>query len=394
MLISPEIFENRPQITEEDYETKLKFFSERIEDVFKTYSFDATIVNSYCVHSSYVFEVKLEMGSKFLKLRNAIVDLELATGMYVTINRRPQSAYTVAIILNSDKRSIVGIREILESKEFIENPAKLLIPAGRASTGEPLCIDLDEAINILVYGTTGSGKSVFLDDIIIGLTSRCTPEELQLVLIDIKGVDLRYYNGIPHTRFPAIDERIEAANVLAKVMNEIEIRRELFTQNGVKSFEQYNNLKGVKKLPNIVVIIDEFMSLTTDPDKNGSDDIAVGYKDEIIDIIELVNHIASRCRSVGIRMVVATQFLLASVFPTRIQSNFLHKVRFAAFDKETVEDSKTQVITKLLGNGDMKYMRSADGNLTSQRKVRAQASYVTPEEVKRYVEELKKIYKK
>lgn len=399
MLLQSDIlrdFESRDKKYEEDL---IRYDCEnQLRRVFDMYSLNAKLSFIASSQLSVVFEVELEMGTSLRVFTTMAKDIRFYTGMEFNVFLADGKQNKVRIVFERVDRNPVSLKEIIDTPEF-QSSAPLAIAAGRKKTGEPLIIDLDDVPNLFIYGSTGSGKSVFIDDIILSLLFKNEPEDLRLVLVDVKGVDLRFYNGIPHMHCPAIGERAEAVKVLADVLGEIERRNSLFVQHKVRSLEAYNALPGVEKLPKIVFIIDEYYSLTTIPFSGEvlSDDESINYKDEIKDIEMLVASIASRGRACGVRMVIATQVLSRADVGAEIQANFHMYVRFSAYghpvNPKAYKKDLKNTHHKLLGSGDMLVERVMGMKNEKISTAHAQACYVDPGDVENVVRNINSLFK-
>lgn len=384
-----------------------KHYGTIIENIFSLFSIDVKIINHLYISESLVFEISLASGTRVSNIKKLKADISLQTGCFVTIAGKKSQASTIAIVLRKNPRYVLALKDIMTSSEYVGNTSPLLIAAGRDTIGEPLLIDLTNE-NMLVFGTTGSGKSVFLDDVILSLVYRCEPEQLKLVLIDVKGVDLAYYNDIPYLHLNdnmknvAITERQSATKALADVLVEMRQRQTLFEENHIKSFDQYNNLPDVKKLPYIVIVIDEYHELVNFTNikrtQNGELDISEPVlspeeikmiEDDINATKNMVRSIVSDSRRFGISMVIATQMQAAKDIDTGIQNNMHHRVRFSIYNGNSGDDkTKTVHDKKLLGSGDMQYERTGGTNSDMRNIIRGQACYVSGDEVKEIVNEI------
>ncbi len=269
---------------------------------------------------------------------------------------------TVGIELPSNIRENVYLSEILKNEDFKKKEIKLPIALGKSISGKPVVGDLSSMPHLLIAGTTGSGKSVCINTIILSLLYRHTPDKCKFILIDPKMLELSTYEGIPHLLCPVITEAKKAASVLGWVVKEMESRYRLMTKEGVRNIDSYNS-KHKLPMPYIVVVVDEM-----------SDLMLVAGK-EIENYIQKLSQMA---RAAGIHIIMATQRPSVDVITGTIKANFPTRVSFQVTSKI---DSRTilgeQGAEQLLGRGDMLYMSSAN------RIVRIHAPFVADNEIER-----------
>ena len=269
---------------------------------------------------------------------------------------------TVGIELPNSSRENVYLSEILNNSEFKKNDIKLPIALGKNISGIPIISDLTSMPHLLIAGTTGSGKSVCINTIILSLLYRHTPEKCKFILIDPKMLELSTYEGIPHLLCPVITEAKKAASVLGWVVKEMESRYRLMTKEGVRNIDSYN-FKHKLPMPYIVVVVDEM-----------SDLMLVAGK-EIENYIQKLSQMA---RAAGIHIIMATQRPSVDVITGTIKANFPTRVSFQVSSKI---DSRTilgeQGAEQLLGKGDMLFMSSAN------RIIRIHAPFVSDDEIEK-----------
>ena len=267
---------------------------------------------------------------------------------------------TIGIELPNTFRENVYLSEIISSSNFKNKDIKLPIALGKSISGIPITGDLSSMPHLLIAGTTGSGKSVCINTIILSLLYKHSPDKCKFILIDPKMLELSTYEGIPHLLCPVITEAKKAASVLGWVVKEMESRYKLMTREGVKNIDGYNS-KHTHSMPYIVVIVDEM-----------SDLMLVAGK-EIENYIQKLSQMA---RAAGIHIIMATQRPSVDVITGTIKANFPTRISFQVTSKI---DSRTilgeQGAEQLLGKGDMLYMSSAN------RIVRIHAPYVSENEI-------------
>ena len=299
-------------------------------------------------------------GVKVSKIINLSEDIARNTSSESARIATIPGSNTVGIELPKISRENVFLREIISDKNFKKKDFKLPIALGKSISGEPITSDLSSMPHLLIAGTTGSGKSVCINTIILSLIYKHTPEICKFILIDPKMLELSTYEGIPHLLCPVITEAKKAASVLGWVVKEMESRYKLMTKVGVRNIDGYNEKHKVK-MPYIVVIVDEM-----------SDLMLVAGK-EIENYIQKLSQMA---RAAGIHIIMATQRPSVDVITGTIKANFPTRISFQVTSKI---DSRTilgeQGAEQLLGKGDMLYMSSAN------RITRIHAPYVSEIEI-------------
>ena len=301
-------------------------------------------------------------GVKVSKIINLSDDIARNTSSESARIATIPGSNTVGIELPNNTRENVYLSEILNDKDFKKRDIKLPIALGKSISGNPIVGDLSSMPHLLIAGTTGSGKSVCINTIILSLLYRHTPDKCKFILIDPKMLELSTYEGIPHLLCPVITEAKKAASVLGWVVKEMESRYRLMTKEGVRNIDSYNN-KHKLPMPYIVVVVDEM-----------SDLMLVAGK-EIENYIQKLSQMA---RAAGIHIIMATQRPSVDVITGTIKANFPTRISFQVTSKI---DSRTilgeQGAEQLLGKGDMLYMSSAN------RIVRIHAPFVSDNEIEK-----------
>ena len=301
-------------------------------------------------------------GIKVSKIINLSDDIARNTSSESTRIATIPGRNTIGIELPNSTRENVYLSEILNNSEFKKKDIKLPIALGKNISGTPIIGDLTSMPHLLIAGTTGSGKSVCINTIILSLLYRHTPEKCKFILIDPKMLELSTYEGIPHLLCPVITEAKKAASVLGWVVKEMESRYRLMTKEGVRNIDSYN-LKHKLPMPYIVVVVDEM-----------SDLMLVAGK-EIENYIQKLSQMA---RAAGIHIIMATQRPSVDVITGTIKANFPTRVSFQVSSKI---DSRTilgeQGAEQLLGKGDMLFMSSAN------RIIRIHAPFVSDDEIEK-----------
>ena len=301
-------------------------------------------------------------GVKVSKIINLSDDIARNTSSESARISTIPGSNTVGIELPNNFRENVYLSEILNNPDFKKRDIKLPIALGKNISGNPIISDLTSMPHLLIAGTTGSGKSVCINTIILSLLYRHTPEKCKFILIDPKMLELSTYEGIPHLLCPVITEAKKAASVLGWVVKEMESRYRLMTKEGVRNIDSYNT-KYKLPMPYIVVVVDEM-----------SDLMLVAGKE----IENYIQKLSQRARAAGIHIIMATQRPSVDVITGTIKANFPTRISFQVTSKI---DSRTilgeQGAEQLLGKGDMLYMSSAN------RIVRIHAPFVSDNEIEK-----------
>ncbi len=346
-----------------------------IQDTFEEFKIDATIEGVIRGPVVTMYEVKPKPGTKIAKIVNISdnLALNLATSRVRIVYPIPGKS-VIGIEIPNKNRRIVKIREVIESKEYQESKSKLPLTLGIDIHGKPLVEDLTQMPHLLIAGSTGSGKSVYVNSIIAGLLYKRNPEELKFIMIDLKIVELKVYNGIPHLLFPVITTPNLAKAVLEWLVEEMQNRYKKLESLGCRDIVHYNS-KVTKlniekeKLPYIVLIIDEYADLMMTSPRETED---------------YITRLAAMSRAVGIHLIIATQRPSVDVVTGLIKANFPARVAFRVASKV---DSRTILDTigaeKLLGKGDLLFMSPSYPSL-----IRIQGCYISNEEVERIVDYL------
>ncbi len=326
------------------------------------------------------FEFKPEAGIKYSRITNLTDDLCLALKAESILIERMAGKSTVGIQVPNREREIIWLRENIESSEFIGTKSKLTLALGKDINGRIVTADLAGMPHLLIAGSTGAGKSVAINAMIMSILYKATPDQVRLILVDPKRLELGNYEGVPHLFTPIITEPKLAANALRNAVREMERRLKLLAEKGVRNMEQYNKLfddEGTRSLfgedsedrplPYIVIIIDELADLMMLDSGN---------------VEESVTRLAQMARAVGIHLVLATQRPSVDVITGLIKANFPARISFRVatkVDSRTILDANGA--EALLGRGDMLYLPSG-----SARVHRLHAPFVTEKEIAAVVE--------
>ena len=274
----------------------------------------------------------------------------------------------VGVEVPNTQSSFVYLKEVLASKEFQESESKLTLALGKDIAGQAVIADLDDMPHLLIAGTTGSGKTVCVNSLILSMLFRATPYELKFLMVDPKMVELAPFNGLPHLLCPVVTDAKRVSCALNWVVNEMEERYRLLAKLGVRNIEAYNEKQ--EKLPYIIVIIDELADLMS----------IARYQIE-----NAITRLAQLSRAVGIHLILATQRPSVDVVTGIVKANFPARISFkvaSKVDSRTVLDMNGA--DKLLGKGDLLFLRPGESKL-----IRAQGSLVSDKEIERVVDFIK-----
>jgi DNA segregation ATPase FtsK/SpoIIIE, S-DNA-T family len=334
------------------------------------------------------FEYRPAPGIKLSKIVGLSDDLALAlSAISIRIVAPIPGRDVVGIEIPNEERELVNLREMISSKAFVQSDSLLTLGLGKDLLGKPVATQMDKMPHLLIAGATGTGKSVGLNSMIISLLYKATPDEVKLIMIDPKRIELSVYNDIPHLISPVVTDMKKATNALYWAVREMERRYELLEQNGLRNLDQYNNmLKKEKKrwaaskhtgeedsfespappdpLPFIVVIVDELGDL-----------MMVASKD----VEYALTRLAQMARAAGIHIILATQRPSADVLTGTIKANFPTRISFqvsSKIDARIIIDQGGA--ESLLGNGDMLFCPPGTGKL-----MRIQGAYISEPEISR-----------
>ena len=353
--------------------------AQKLTEILHNFGVDANVSKYTKGPSVTRFEIQPAPGVKVSKIVNLQDDLALglaASGIRMEAPIPGKAA--IGIEVPNKKQSPVFLREVLDSKEFKESTKRLSISLGKDIEGRCVIGDLAKMPHTLIAGATGSGKSVCINTLIVSLLYKYSPEDVRLLMVDPKVVELSVYNGIPHLLIPVVTEPKKAAGALNWAVNEMEKRYNTFSASGVRNIESYNALlsKGLiqEKLPYIVIIVDELA------------DLMMTCPGEVEDYI---CRLAQKARAAGMHLVIATQRPSVNVITGTIKANIPSRISFAvssSIDSRTILDSSGA--EKLLGRGDMLYYPTG-----ASKPSRVQGAFISEEEVERVVSFIKESQK-
>mgnify|MGYP002541371051 CR=1 FL=1 len=320
------------------------------------------------------YELQPSVGVKVSKITNLADDIALnLAAAAVRIEAPIPGKAAIGIEIPNKEVTSVALRDVIESDEFKNAPSKLSVALGMDITGKAIIGDIAKMPHVLIAGATGSGKSVCINSIITSILYKADPNEVKLMMVDPKVVELGVYNGIPHLLVPVVTDPKKASGALGWAVSEMTRRYNLFAENGVRDLAGYNEvleLDGEDKLPQIVIIIDELSDLMMVAPKEIEDSIC---------------RLAQMARAAGMHLIIATQRPSVNVITGVIKANIPSRIAFAVsshIDSRTILDSAGA--EKLLGKGDMLFMP-----MGASKPTRIQGAFVSDKEVERIVEFIK-----
>ncbi len=349
---------------------------QRLSDTIRSFGIEANIINVVRGPSVTRYELELDQGVRLNKLTNLADDIALALGATgVRIAPIPDKISVVGIEVPNKVVSPVSIHSVIGSKNFTDSKSKVSFAVGKDISGQAIVGDINKLPHLLIAGTTGSGKSVCTNSIITSLLYKATPDEVRLIMVDPKMVELGIYNGIPHLLIPVVTDPKKAAGALQWAVTEMMKRYRTFSEVGVRKLEEYNALaartEGMEKMPFIVVLIDELADL-----------MLVAAKE----VEESICRVAQMGRAAGMHLVIATQRPSADVITGLMKANIPSRIAFAvasAMESRIILD--TQGAEKLVGRGDMLFAPLGSGKPT-----RVQGCFISDAEVAAVVDFVKK----
>ena len=348
---------------------------QRLSDTIHSFGIDANIVNVTRGPSVTRYELELDQGVRLNKLTNLSDDIALSLGASgVRIAPIPGKISMVGIEVPNKLVSPVNIRTVLSSQEFQDSPSKVSFAVGKDIGGKCIVGNIAKLPHLLIAGTTGSGKSVCTNSLIISLLYKASPEEVRLIMVDPKMVELGIYNGIPHLLIPVVTDPKKAAGALQWAVTEMMKRYRMFAEVGVRDLASYNakaaKTEGMDTMPQVVVVIDELADL-----------MLVAAKE----VEESICRVAQMGRASGMHLIIATQRPSADVITGLMKANIPSRIAFAvasAMESRIILD--TQGAEKLVGRGDMLYFPLGSGKPT-----RVQGCLISDQEVAAVVDYVK-----
>ena len=352
----------------------------KLQQILQNFGVSVTVTNVSCGPAVTRYELQPEMGVKVSKIVGLTDDIKLnLAAADIRIEAPIPGKAAVGIEVPNKENSAVMLRDLLETAEFKNSQSKISFAAGKDIAGKVVVADIAKMPHLLIAGATGSGKSVCINTLIMSILYKASPEEVKLIMIDPKVVELSVYNGIPHLMIPVVTDPKKAAGALNWAVAEMMRRYQVFAEQNVRDMKGYNEKAAsspaidgeeLKMMPQIVIIVDELADLMM---------VAPG------DVEEAICRLAQLARAAGIHLVVATQRPSVNVITGLIKANMPSRIAFSVssgVDSRTIIDMNGA--EKLLGKGDMLFYPSG-----YQKPARVQGAFVTDKEVQSVVEYLK-----
>ncbi len=368
----------RPARGTADGTEEMRENSRRLNETLASFNIDAHIINVTRGPSVTRYEVELDKGVRLNKLTGCADDIALSLGASgVRIAAVPGKISVVGIEVPNRTVTTVSLREVIDSGEFARSKSKSSIALGKSIDGNSVVGNISKMPHLLIAGTTGSGKSVCMNSIIISLLYKAGPEDVKLIMVDPKMVELGIYNGIPQLLIPVVTDPKKAAGSLQWAVTEMLRRYKMMSDMGVRDLESYNSIvmgeEDGQKLPQVVIIIDELADLMMVAAKEVEDSIC---------------RIAQMGRAAGMHLIIATQRPSANVITGLMKANIPSRIAFSvasAMESRIILD--TMGAEKLVGKGDMLYAPIGSG-----KPLRVQGCFVTDGEVEAVAEYVKENY--
>lgn len=363
-----------------DSDTYLRKTALKLQQTLENFGVNVTITNVSCGPSVTRYELQPEQGVKVSKIVGLTDDIKLnLAAADIRIEAPIPGKAAVGIEVPNKENTAVMLRDLLESQEFKTSKSNISFAVGRDIGGKAVVADIKKMPHVLIAGATGSGKSVCINTLIMSILYKADPQDVKLIMIDPKVVELSVYNGIPHLLIPVVTDPKKAAGALNWAVAEMTKRYEAFAEYNVRDLEGYNNkVKNIEdieeegkpeKMPQIIIIVDELADLMM---------VAPG------DVEEAICRLAQLARAAGIHLVIATQRPSVNVITGLIKANMPSRIAFSVssgVDSRTIIDMNGA--EKLLGKGDMLFYPSG-----YQKPVRVQGSFVSDKEVQAVVDYL------
>ena len=367
---SLEILDSKNTLSKKNLDKEnVKANSDLLERVFQDFNIEIQVINVKHGPVVTLFEILPAAGIKINTIINLADDISRSMGVGAVRISQIYGTQYLGVEVPNEERETVTIKELLTNDNFKNTSSKIPICIGKDISGNIEVIDLSKTPHLLVAGTTGSGKSVFINTLLASILYKFSPEELRLILIDPKMLELSVYNDIAHLLTPVVTEPKKAIIALKWVCKEMERRYSLMNEENTRSLEGYNE-KSIEKLPYIVVFIDEMADLMMTAGK---------------EVEHYVQRLAQMARACGIHLVMATQRPSVDIITGSIKANFPSRISFQVASKY---DSRTVLgeigAEQLLGNGDM-LMSKNGGNI-----IRYQSAFISDNEVNKLIKEIKR----
>lgn len=361
--------------SQQDKEASKKSLSNarKLEETLASFGVEAKVTQIHRGPSVTRYELQPKQGVKVSKIVNLADDIALnLAASNIRIEAPIPGKAAVGIEVANSSSEIVYLRDVIDSDRFLAFPSKLAFALGKDIAGKPIIADIGKMPHLLIAGATGSGKSVCINTLITSIIYKATPQEVRLIMVDPKVVELSVYNGIPHLLIPVVTDPKKAAGALFWAVNEMTRRYNLFAENNVRDMKGYNEkqVEESAKLPQIVIIIDELADL-----------MMTGAKE----VEDAICRLAQMARAAGIHLVIATQRPSVDVITGVIKANIPSRLAFAVSsgtDSRTILDMTGA--EKLLGKGDMLFYPVGES-----KPIRIQGAFISDQEVEQIVNSIK-----
>ncbi|MBQ8891525.1 MAG: DNA translocase FtsK [Bacilli bacterium] len=370
---------DQPKKTKNNNQAGIETNIKKLEEVLREFGITGHVVEVTVGPAITQYELELKAGTKLSKLTGINKEISLALAKKdVRIEAPIPGKSTVGIEISNENPSVVYVKEIMEKLVSLKSSNKLMVALGKDILSKPKFCEINKTPHLLVAGATGSGKSVCINCILASILMTAKPDEVKLLLVDPKKVELSVFNGVPHLLAPVVTDPKKASVALSKIVKEMEDRYDIFEEKGVKNIGSYNEMiekknktlpddAKLKKMPYVVVIVDELADLMLVASKEVEDSIM---------------RITQMARAAGIHLIIATQRPSTDVITGVIKANIPSRISFAVssgIDSRTILDMTGA--EKLLGRGDMLFLPMGESTPT-----RIQGAWITEEEVKRIVD--------
>lgn len=352
----------------------VQHLKDNLNNMFTSFKMDAKVVDYHYNNFAVLLKIKLGKGVTCRMIRNLRADIELCLANPVEFMDSEESKQAITIAVKGVQRPIVTLKEVLLSKEFKEAKSPVTVAAGIDLFGSAFVFDIAKMPNLLVAGVTGSGKSIFLHDIILSILYKAHPDEVKLLLFDMKNIEFPLLNGIPHMLQDTIVDTDTGLDVLMWLQNEKDERLYKMARAGTTTIEDYNSF-AEKTLPRIILIMDEYMEYIRRKTEEA-------YEAERIDMFNAtLEDIAAHSKETGIHLILATQRPTPDIITDRINKLLPCRASFVVVDRRESKIILNRTgAERLLGQGDMIFTRN-----DSEDGIHAQAAYVSDDEINQVI---------
>ena len=363
-----DLLQDSPDVSKfqsQDYVLKKK---EKLQEMFDLMKIDVKLVDCHCNSIALIIKLYLGEGVSSKTVRDRRKDIELVMEDPIDFKDDENDNRIMYIAVKDMSRPIIALKDIIRSNEYISCKSLLPVAAGVDMFGGKLIIDLEEIGNLLIIGVTGSGKSVFLGDLITSILFRARPDEVQFLFFDFKGVELPLFNDIPHLIVPSVKSKATALSELERLNEIADKRLQTLEKLNLESIKEYNETQK-EKMPRIVLVIDEFMSLM---DKRGKTDAK---------FTQSIQHLATTTRKTGIHLILSTQRPSSSIISKEISDAVPHRISFFVMSgvESKIAINRTGA-QRLLGSGDMIF-----ADINREKGSHGQAALITDAEIDRII---------